>query len=380
LSLRTLTIPLGVLGGLALLGAVGALQPVATVLAAPEQAERVAANAGALQTGSLRLLLAMLAGGAALWVVWKGRLHGPAATLVLALVVIGDLWSIDRLFFEFREPAAELYRDDEITARLRGTPKPFRVLDVGVYQGSYLMAHDIQTMLGYHGQEERFYDELLGGKGQWKYAGNPNLHDLLSVRFILLPQAQAVPGFHQVLGPVATTPGAPAILMERDSVPAYVRVIPGAAKLPEDQVPPTVLDPRFPVNAVALYADTTSITPAAIRAGRMSGDSPVQAALAEWAPGKLRVSLSGKSDSTTYLVVSENWYPDWHAEIDGKRAPVLRADHTLLSVALPPGARDVRFHFASATYARGRVVTLLALLVAAALCGVPVWQRRRRRA
>ncbi len=379
LSLRTLAIPLGVLGGLALLGAAGALQSVATVLAAPEQAGRVAANAGALQTGSLRLLLAVLAGGAVLWAVWRRRLSGLPAAGALALVVAGDMWSIDRLFFEFREPASQLYRDDEITARLRATPKPFRVLDVGVYQGSYLMAHDIQTMLGYHGQEVRFYDELLGGKGQWKYAGNPNLHDLLSVRFILLPQPQAVPGFHQVLGPVTTTPGAPGILMERDSLPAYVRVISGAAKLPEDQVPPTVIDPRFPIQDVVLYADTASVSPTAIRAGKLPGPSPVRAVLASWAPGAMRVTLSGRSDSTTYLLVSENWYPDWHADIDGKPAPLLRADHTLMSVALPPGAREVRFHFASATYVRGRVVTFVALLLAAVLCGAPVWQRRRRR-
>ena len=77
----------------------------------------------------------------------------------------------------------------------------------GVYQGSYLMAHDIQTMLGYHGQEVRFYDELLGGKDQWRNVGSPALLDLLGVRYLLLPDAQAVPGYHQVLGPVTTTPG-----------------------------------------------------------------------------------------------------------------------------------------------------------------------------
>ncbi len=165
LSLRALMIPLGVLGGLALLGVIGVLQAVATVLASPEQAARVTTNAGALQAGSIRLLLVVIAGGAVLWAVWKGRLRGPGAAAMLALAVIADLWSIDRLFFEFRDPAAQLYRDDEVTTRLRNTPKPFRILDVGVYQGSYLMAHDLQTMLGYHGQEIRFYDELLGGRG-----------------------------------------------------------------------------------------------------------------------------------------------------------------------------------------------------------------------
>ena len=376
LSSRALTVPLAVLGGLALLGVVGVLQAVATVVAASEQAARVTANAGALQGGSVRLLLVVIAGGGILWAVWKGRLRGVTAAAALALAVTGDLWSVDRLFFEFRDPAAKLYHDDEVTSRLRATPNPFRILDVGVYQGSYLMAHDLLTMLGYHGQEIRFYDELLGGKGQWKYAGNPNLHDLTSVRFLLLPQPQDVPGFHQVLGPVTTTPGAPAVLMERDTVPPYVRVVSGAAKLPDDQVPPTVIDPRFPVNAVALYSDTASVSPAAIQAGRLPSPSPVQATLAEWAPGAMRVKLAGRSDSTSYLLVSENWYPDWHVEVDGKSAPLLRGDYTLLSVALPPGAREVRFTFSSRAYARGKLVTLVALLIALALCAAQFWQRR----
>ena len=37
--------------------------------------------------------------------------------------------------------------------------------------------------------------------------GSPNLHDLLAVRYLLLPDSQTVPGFHQVLGPTTTTPG-----------------------------------------------------------------------------------------------------------------------------------------------------------------------------
>ncbi len=379
LSTRALAIPLGILGGLGLLGAIGVLQPVAAALASPEQASRVAANAGALQGGALRLLLVVLAAGAVLGLIAARRLSGGLAAAALAGAVAVDLWSIDRLFFEFREPAAQLYRDDEITTRLRATPKPFRVLDAGVYQGSYLMAHDIQTMLGYHGQEIRFYDELLGGKGQWKYAGNPNLHNLVAVRFILLPSPQPVPGFHQVLGPVTTTPGAPGILMESDSVPPYVRVVSGAAKLPEDQIPPTIVDPRFPVDAVALYADTTAVTPTPIQPGRMPGPSTVRASLADWAPGAMRVSLTGHSDSTAYLLVSENWYPDWHAKVDGKPAPLLRADHTFLSVALPPGAREVTFRFTSSAYERGKAITLLALLAAVLLSTAPFWQGRIQR-
>jgi hypothetical protein len=378
-TLRAIAIPLGVLGALALLGVTGILHSITMGLAGPEQAPRAAANAGALQMGSLRLLLAVLLGGAALWLVWSRRATGVLAAAAVGIVILGDMWSIDRLFFEFKDPASQLYRDDEITSKLRATPKPFRVLDAGVYQGSYLMAHDIQSMLGYHGQEVRFYDELLGGKGQWKFAGSPNLHDLLSVRFILLPDTQSVPGFHQVLGPVTTTPGSPAILLEKDTIPPYVRVTAGAAKLPEEQIPPTVIDPRFPLNTVTLYGDTMSVTPAALQGGQLKDTAGIAATLAEWTPGAMRITLTGRSDSIRYLLVSENWYPDWHAEVDGKAARILRGDYTLLSIPLPPGAREVRLWFSSATYGRGKLVTLVALLVAVGLCAAPVWPRRFQR-
>jgi hypothetical protein len=376
-SFRMLAVPLGVLGGLALLGAAGVLQAVATVLASPEQAARVAANASALQLGSLRLLLVVAIGGGALWMVWRGWLAGAGAAAALAVVVVGDLWSVDRLFFEFRGPAAEIYRDDAVTSRLRAAPKPFRVLDVGVYQGSYLMAHDIQAMLGYHGNEERFYDELLGGKGQWRYAGSPTLLDLLGVRFLLLPEAQAVPGFHQVIGPVETTPGSPAVLLERDTVPAYARVMASAAKLAEDQIVPTVIDQRFPYGRIALFSDTASVSPEKIRPGQSPEPAPVTATVADWAPGQMRVTLAGSAATPTYLVVGENWYPDWHATVDGKPAAVHRADYALLSVVLPPGAREVRLWFASTAYPRGKLVTGVALLATLGLLAAPLWTRRR---
>lgn len=372
---RALLAPLGVLGLLGLLAAAGALEGAGLALVGPERAPQVAANAGELRAGGLRLLLVVVSGGAVLWAVANGALRGALAVAAVAIAVTADLWSIDHLFFQFREPAAQLFADDAIITRLRSERRPFRVLDVGVYQGSYLMAHDVQTMLGYHGNEVRFYDELMGGKNEWRNAGSPNLHDLLAVRFLLLPEAQEVPGFRRVLGPVPTTPGAMGVLLERDTVPPYLRVVPGAAKLPEDQVVPTVVDRRFPANRVVLLPDTASLAPAPIES--LEGDSTaVRATLAEWAPGRMRVTLEGGEERPLYLLIGETWYPDWHAEVDGRSAEVHRGDHALLTVVLPPGAREVRLHFASADYARGRLVTLAALLAVAGLFG---WSARRRR-
>lgn len=368
-SRRALFVPLAVLGALALLGVAGALQGIGMAFAGEQQVPRLLANGAELRAGSLRLLLAVLAAGGVGWAIFQRKLVGPAAAAALGVVIVADLWSVDRRFFAYQEPADVLFADDPVTSRLRSEPGPFRVLDAGVYQGSYLMGHDIQSLLGYHGFEVRFYDELLGGKNEWRNLSSPNLHDLLAVRYLLLPDSAEVPGFHRVLGPVTTTPGAMAVLYQRDTVPPYARVVPGAAKLPEDQIVPTVVDPRFPLDAVVLYPDTASVHPQPIPPGGPDS-TVVTAGLSSWAPGEMRIALEGSDPDSTYLIVGETWYKDWHAEVDGAPAQVHRANHALVSVVLPPGAREVHLWFASPEYARGRIVTVVALL---AIAGLLLW-------
>lgn len=248
----------------------------------------------------------------------------------------------------------------------------------GVYQGSTLMAHDVQQVFGYHGNEVRFYDELWGGKNIWSNVGNPNLWDLLAVQYLLLPQELPVSGFHQVAGPVNAAGGAPAFLYERDSAAAYARVVGAAAKVPEAQLVPTVIDTRFPVRDLVLFPDTASVTPAAIAGGQLPARPAIDAKLSQWEAGRMTIGLTGQAASPTWLVVSETWYPDWHATVDGKPATVLRADNALLSVELPPGAREVAFAFSSPSYRMGRMVTLIASLIALALIVVPAFRARRQ--
>jgi hypothetical protein len=375
-SLRAAVIPLAILGAVGLLGAIGVLGSVATLFVSEQQAPKLAANASELQLGGLRLLLVTLLGGGVIGAIWKGRVGPTAAAAALALVVVADLWTIDRRFFDFKPPASELFADDAITAKLRQETRPFRVLDVGVYQGSVLMAYSVPSVLGYHGNELRFYDDLLGGKNVWRNLGNPNLHDLLAVRYLILPDSQEVPGYHAVSGLTTTSHGSSGILYQRDTAPEYVRVIPAAAKLSDDQVVPTVIDPRFPRNAVVLVADTASVTPEPIRAGGPD-TTTLRARLTDWKPGSMRIALEGSDSRPRYLLVSETWYKDWHARVDGRPAPVHRGDHALITVVLPPGAREVALDFDSPEYARGKLISLLALLAIAGIGGWAAWSRRR---
>jgi hypothetical protein len=245
----------------------------------------------------------------------------------------------------------------------------------GTYPQSTLMAYRLATPLGYHGNELQTYDELGGKDRGWESISSRNFMDLLAVRFLILQEEHPIPGFHKLLGPIVSTFGDPAVLYERDTVPAYARVVASAAKAPEAQVTATVLDPRFPASALALYPDTSGLALKPLV--QPFPASKVTASVKDYAPGSMRIALTGTNPEPSFLVVSENWYPDWKATVDGQPAQVHRADHTLLSVVIPTGAHEVALRFESAAYARGKLVSLVSLLLALGLIAAPLLLSRR---
>jgi uncharacterized membrane protein YfhO len=93
----------------------------------------------------------------------------------------------------------------------------------------------------------------------------------------------------------------------------------------------------------------------------------------------MTIALDPPPPADGYLLVAENWYPAWHATVDGAPTSVLRGDETFLTVPVKAGARRVELTFASPYYAQGRVVTWISLLLLAGLAGGAVIARRRGR-
>ena len=372
-SLRRLAIGAGSFAGFGLLAAIGALDGLAQALAAPELVPRAVEHAAELHAGGLRLLMVAALGGGALLAVRSGRLKGVQAAAALCLVVFADLWSVDREFFTFESPAA-VFGGDAVTTRMRQTPLPFRVWDpkgggldqLGVYPGSWLMGLDIPQLLGYHGQELNAFDQIMGGKNVWTNQTNMTLLRLFAVRYVVLGQAQTLPGYHKVLDSVRSATGRGAALYEADSAPHWVRLMAGAIKVPDAQGAGAVADPRFPALEIAVYPDSARVSPVDL-GGKVPPPPAASASVTAWEPGSMRLSIAGKDDRPLYLVVAENWYKDWEATIDGKPAPVLRAQHTLLSVEVPPGTREVAFAFRSRAYERGRLISLGSLVLVGGL-------------
>jgi uncharacterized membrane protein YfhO len=94
-------------------------------------------------------------------------------------------------------------------------------------------------------------------------------------------------------------------------------------------------------------------------------------------PNRLRLAVT--SDRPALLVVADNWYPAWHATVDGKETPILRAYHTLRAVPVEAGTHEVEMVYRAAIVTRSlwvSVVVLLGLLGALAWSAVGGWRSR----
>ena len=62
-----------------------------------------------------------------------------------------------------------------------------------------------------------------------------------------------------------------------------------------------------------------------------------------YGPNAMR--LTARTSAEAYLVLSEVYYPGWMAYVDGRAAPVLRANYAFRAVYLEPGYHEVRLVF-----------------------------------
>ncbi len=69
--------------------------------------------------------------------------------------------------------------------------------------------------------------------------------------------------------------------------------------------------------------------------------------------GATKVVIDAVAPRGGWLLLSDTWYPGWKATVDGRPAPLLRANVAHRAVPLPPGDHRVVFSFRPASTARG---------------------------
>lgn len=401
-----------VAGVVALLGVTGGLTNVGVAIAGDAMlqggiplSERVTANSGALALGTLRSLVFTLLTLSVIWGSAAGRMRGMRAAAALIVVLVADLWSVERQYWRFSAPASEVYASDPAIDFLAARGDSARVLALVLADGGGrdvmlrydgLMVHDVRQAFGYHGNELGRYrtiscggEECDGSNPYGPMLRQPHMRSLFNLRYLLTNAPPTEMGALQqllgsqpalVAGPARNAAGTMVYLYQfpEENPPAWVAS--GALKAPDDAVLATILDPRFNADMqrrVALV-DTTSGVAAVSDPAAVPPPSPIRARVQRPSHGRILVELSTPAEAGNILMVSENFYPGWRARVDGRDVDPVRADFVLIGVPLVQGARQVELFFESDTYATGKVITLVAVMLAVALLVLGALVERRR--
>ncbi len=289
-----------------------------------------------------------------------------AAVLLLAL----DLGIQDHRFIVIDRRGDALFAPDAVVQALQqdaaAVAQPWRVLPIPADGrhwpplNDYFIEHGIRSVLGYHGNEIHRYDELLGGKNFWNRVGYQPLWRLLAVRYLMTNQPiNAPPEFQRVAGPVTTWLGDSTWVWRVPNPAPWAWVVPLAIKLPDDQIDPTVLSPGFDAGRLALVPSDAAFGTATIPPQLPPAITPpVPIRVTERQPGVYVLTIDSlRSDAV--LVVSENWLPTWTARVDGRPAPVARANGTFIAVPVPAHSREVVLEISSRAERRGRYASLV---------------------
>lgn len=375
--------------GIAVLATLGVFQQLALSIALPQQLDRVDANTTAVVTGAWRSFLFLAAALGVALAVGTQRVSRALGGWLLAAVIVADLWSVERQYFNFSEPAAVVYGSDPAIEMIKAEPEPVRVINNafgrdGVYHDPNLdfdglMAHNVRVVLGYHGNELGRYQRLVAKENGYSQIMNPAIWGLLNVKYIYTNIADTeIPGATVVLGPVRTAAGSMVYLHRLPGNHPFAWVAPVIAKFPDDAVSDAFRAPTFPYRSVALIAPESD-TPAQALSS-LPEPLAISARTTQYAPGQIKVTLDAPAPSGAALVLSENFYPGWTATVDGQPAKAERAMLSLMAVALPAGATTIELRFDSEPYATGRGITLLMAGLALLLIPAGALLDRRRAA
>ena len=92
--------------------------------------------------------------------------------------------------------------------------------------------------------------------------------------------------------------------------------------------------------------------------------------------GQDRVIIDVAMMQPGYLVLTDTHYPGWQATVDGQPVEILEANHAFRAVQLDRGEHSIVFTYEPLSFRLGAWITLVALVVLAA---IPIISGRYRR-
>ncbi|MEX2425323.1 MAG: hypothetical protein WD401_01030, partial [Thermomicrobiaceae bacterium] len=308
------------------------------------------------------LFLSLLLG--VFWLARTGTVRGSMLGLILAAVLLLDLFSVTMPFNPSEEDLVSGYRDPEVARFLEeewAARGPFRI-DVrhpGLLP-NFGMTSGIHNANGvYDPMQPAAYATLHNLLQEQPEALSYNM---LNVRYwVAPPDEQAPDGFEQVFQSGTGNQ----VWEHADSLPRawFVSVVLDVAHGAQgEEVRASGFDPSESVliQSPPLNADGTSAGEAEIRS---------------YSPERIEIAVD--ADGPGYVVIADGDYPGWSAEIDGEPAEVLTANYGIRAIPVHAQSEQIELTYESGFVVSGFVAAGFGLLILTGMVAWPLLAGRR---
>ncbi len=339
-----------------------------------------------VQGAALALALA-----AAVFALASSRLRPVAFAVVVLALGLVDYYRVDRYILHperFRHhdgyriirdrSTTDAYtRGDEMIEFLRQQEGVFRVFPIddprnpttsAAFMSNRYMVFDIESVGGYHPAKLSAYEEFLRAFAVSVQNGGLELVNMLNARYIVsgvrLPDH---PSLTAVWVGDDYEGNARAIYHNADAFPrAWVvgdyRMVTGEPALI------AMAEGGVDLRRSVLLATEPAVKP-------VPGDS-AQVTIVRQEPKEMVLTV--ELDRPGIVVVSEAFYPDWKATVDGAPAEILRANHAFRAVALTAGRHEIVMRYDASLLRKGAAVSVSAMVFTLFALAGP-WAVRARR-
>jgi hypothetical protein len=310
----------------------------------------------ALRADAGRTLLFLVIAGAALVLYRRERVPGYAMALVLVLLVVTDLWGVDRrhLNTERLVPADDptdliaTYDFDRFLneqQREAGGAGQFRVLSLERDpMNNARPAFHYETIGGYHGAKLRLYQDYIDFlyRDPGTAIQTPAVLDLMNVRYVVSPQP--LPGMQAVFESEETG----LTVLERPEAPPRAYFVGETAPVDTPEEAFSILRAsghNVQQTAVVRAVDDLSTTP-------ITSESTAEATVTQHTPREITIDVA--TDAPRLLVLSEVYYPaGWEATIDEQEVPIHRVNHFQRGLPIPEGDHTLTLRFDPSSHTTG---------------------------
>lgn len=295
-----------------------------------------------------------------LWLWVKDKLKVNTAVIVLATLILIDMWVVNRRYlnkdnFVEESSIAAQFPEREVDQLIGRDPaQNYRVLDLSIPTfNSASSSYYHNTIGGYHAAKLMRYQELI--ERQFNNAINEDVLDMLNTKYLITANAEG----SQRIQNRSTTAGN-AWFVNR------VLFVDNA----EQEM--NAIDSFDPKEVAIVHSEFKPL----IDSSRVGTARNASIALVDYRPDHLVYEYSAPQDALA--VFSEIYYDKgWKAFIDGQEIPYFRADYVLRAAQLPGGNHKLEFKFEPQSYYMGENISLVASILLLAAFGFAIWRERK---